>query len=117
MRTRLFEWATEQKLSMGELATMTGYSRRQLERARRRGAVPQEFQARVVLKLGDWARSLFFPEVSHDNHTVSVGCASAPALPPSPAPAKRTAPAKPNHTSGRAGTRTARPSGPSDEAA
>lgn len=72
MRTRLFDWAIEQGLSLAELAEMLGYSERQLYRIRD-GEYPvtEVFQARVVLRLGDWARSLFFDGVSEDSDTTT----------------------------------------------
>jgi hypothetical protein len=70
MRTRLFQWAAGQKLEMEDLAAMTGYTARHLYRIRALEEagepVPDEFQARVVLKLGDWARSLFLPGVPRE---------------------------------------------------
>lgn len=64
-QTRLFDWATEQGLTMSELARRIGYSRRHLYRIRS-GQTPitEEFVARVVLRLGERARSLFFCDVS-----------------------------------------------------
>lgn len=65
MRTKLFEWAEKQNLDLEYLAKKIGYSERHLKRIRDEGfPVTEEFQARVVLRMGDWARALFLPEVS-----------------------------------------------------
>lgn len=62
MRTRLFEWAEENGLSVRDLALRTGYSWRQLYRARadQEHYVTPAFRDRIVGRLGPWARSLFF---------------------------------------------------------
>jgi hypothetical protein len=73
VETRLFEWAEQQGLSQGALARMTGYSERQLRRVRDGRPVSEHFQATIVLRLGDWARSLFLPSVSQERD----GCARA----------------------------------------
>lgn len=68
MRTRLFEWAEERGMSVKELAEMLGYSWRQVYRISiGEYPVTEAFVGRVVLKLGDWARSLFFTDVSEDS--------------------------------------------------
>lgn len=67
MQTRLFEWAQDSDISMRELARLTGYSWRQLYRARSNPDryVTSVFRDRVVGAMGDWARALFFdPNVS-----------------------------------------------------
>jgi hypothetical protein len=62
MRTRLFDWARENGISMNGLARQTGYSWRQLYRARadQEHYVTPAFRDRIVGRLGPWARSLFF---------------------------------------------------------
>jgi hypothetical protein len=62
MRTTLFEWASEQGISMRRLARMTGYSERHLYRVWKEPGkfLNQGFADRVVGRLGEWARSLFF---------------------------------------------------------
>lgn len=73
MRTSLFEWAKEEGLTHKELAQKLGYSERQLYRIRDgHWPVSEAFMARVVLKLGNWARSLFFDEVSLKTDKTSV---------------------------------------------
>ncbi len=73
MRTSLFEWAKGEGLTHGELADKLGYSERQLYRIRDgHWPVSEGFMARVVLKLGDWARVLFFDDVSLENDGSSV---------------------------------------------
>lgn len=64
MKTRLFEWAEEQGLTLEELAEKTGYSTRHLYRIRDgEWPVTETFMARIILRLGEWARSLFFDEM------------------------------------------------------
>jgi transcriptional regulator with XRE-family HTH domain len=61
MRTTLFAWAEAQGLSVEELAQKVGYSVRHLLRIRKgEWPVTEAFVGRVVLRLGDWARCLFF---------------------------------------------------------
>lgn len=67
METKLFEWAKRQGISMCELARMTGYSRSHLYRVREQPKkyLSPVFADRIVGRLGEWARSLFLPEASH----------------------------------------------------
>ena len=65
MDTSLFEWAKDEGLDMKELATRVGVTWRHLYRIRK-GEYPvtENFRARVIFRLGDWARDLFFESVS-----------------------------------------------------
>lgn len=65
MRTTLFDWAAQKGLTIADLAACLGYSERHLLRMRD-GEYPvnEQFAGRVVLRLGDWARSLFLPAAS-----------------------------------------------------
>lgn len=68
MRTRLFEWAAERGLSIADLSDRLGYSERHLYRIKNNEwPVTEEFEARVVLRLGNWARDLFLPDVSNQD--------------------------------------------------
>jgi len=69
MRTRLFEWAQENGLSIRDLARRTGYSWRQLYRARanQERYVTPVFKDRVIGRLGPWAQSLFFDPSASSN--------------------------------------------------
>ena len=72
METRLFEWAKEEGLTMGDLAERLGYSERHLIRIRDgEWPVTDSFAGRVVLRLGESARSLFFASMSDDSDTLS----------------------------------------------
>ena len=63
MKTRLFEWAKEQGLSPQQLSTRAGYSERHLYRIKTgEWPVTEDFMARIVFRLGDWARELFYEE-------------------------------------------------------
>ena len=83
MRTRLFDWAEKQGLELTDLAQMTGYSERHLLRIKS-GEYPvnDAFRGRVVLALGDWARSLFLPGMSEHSDTVSEHAAEPPSAAP-----------------------------------
>jgi len=71
MRSTLFEWAEHEGIRMADLAERLGYSERHLWRIKAGDSpVTQQFMARVVLHLGEWARSLFLPEVSVDTDTM-----------------------------------------------
>ena len=72
METRLFEWADEQGIDLDQLAGMLGYSTRQLYRIKN-GEYPvtDSFRGRVILALGDVARSLFLTPVSEQLDIVS----------------------------------------------
>jgi hypothetical protein len=62
--TKLFTWAAAQGLTMNELARLTGYSRWHLAKIKNnRYPVTETFVSRVVLRLGEWSRSLFLPLV------------------------------------------------------
>lgn len=76
MRTRLFEWAAREGISTERLAAMLGYSERHMYRLKAKPeAVPETLAARAVLRLGDWARTLFLPAVSVGNvHNDSNDC-------------------------------------------
>ncbi|OPZ82991.1 MAG: hypothetical protein BWY76_02492 [bacterium ADurb.Bin429] len=76
MRTRLFEWAAREGISTERLAAMLGYSERHMYRLKARpDDVPETLAARAVLRLGDWARTLFLPAVSVGNvHNDSNDC-------------------------------------------
>lgn len=79
MRTSLFEWAKDAGLTHRELAQRLGYSERQLYRIRDgHWPVSEGFMARVVLKLGDWARVLFFDDMSLTTDETSVPTQEAP---------------------------------------
>lgn len=74
MRTTLFEWAEAQGLSLDDLAEKLGYTTRQLYRIRA-GEYPvtETFAGRVILRLGEEARGLFFcDETSVENDTSAV---------------------------------------------
>jgi transcriptional regulator with XRE-family HTH domain len=72
MKTRLFEWAKEQRLTLEELSEKTGYSTRHLYRIREgEWPVTEAFMARVVLRLGEWSRSLFLEPVSDETDDTS----------------------------------------------
>ena len=65
MQTRLFEWASEHGLTVHDLAPMLGYSERQLYRIRDgHYPVTEVFMGRVIYRLGEDARSLFFAGAS-----------------------------------------------------
>lgn len=65
MQTTLFDWAQQANLSLEDLAEMTGYSVRHLYRIRDGDwPITEAFIGRIVLRLGDWARSLFFSATS-----------------------------------------------------
>jgi transcriptional regulator with XRE-family HTH domain len=68
MQTTLFDWAASKGLTLADLAARLGYSERHLMRIRD-GEYPvnEQFAGRVVLRLGDWSRSLFLPPVSVEN--------------------------------------------------
>ena len=68
--TTLFEWAKDQGLSIEALADRLGYSARHLYRIQA-GVQPvtDAFVGRVVLRLGEWARSLFLVTVSENSDT------------------------------------------------
>ncbi len=86
MRTKLFEWAERQGFGIADLAGMTGYSERHLLRIRDEGfPVSEAFQARVVLRMGDWSRSLFLPSVSEPPDSLAGQTATAPAQAPAAA--------------------------------
>ena len=74
METRLFEWAQEQGIDLDQLSAMLGYSTRQLYRIKN-GEYPvtDSFRGRVILALGDVARSLFLTSVSENLDRVSEG--------------------------------------------
>jgi hypothetical protein len=76
METRLFEWASSQGISTEKLAEMLGYSARHMYRLKASPKdVPEALAARTVLRLGDWARSLFLPSVSVENrHDGTIEC-------------------------------------------
>lgn len=65
MKTKLFEWAKNNGYSLKELAVLTEYTERHLERIEA-GEYPvnKAFRSRIIYSLGDWARSLFLAEVS-----------------------------------------------------
>ncbi len=94
MRTKLFEWADRQGFDLKDLAEMTGYSERHLRRIRDEGfPVTEDFQAAVVFKMGDWARSLFFAAMSPAGDAGAPERDSGPAAePPSAAPGRVSAP-------------------------
>ncbi len=63
MKTSLFDWAYHQGLSLGQLSEMTGYTREHLSRIKHgRWPITEQFVARIVLRLGDWAREMFYDE-------------------------------------------------------
>jgi len=68
VKTSLFEWAKNEGLSMEALGERLGLSWRHLYRVRS-GEYPvtENFRARVVYRLGDWARRLFFGSVSEQS--------------------------------------------------
>ena len=73
MRTTLFKWARENDMSMPNLAARLGYSERHLCRIRDGDwPVTKAFAGRVVLALGDWARSLFPSDVSTKLDSVPI---------------------------------------------
>ena len=74
METRLFEWAEEQGIALNQLSAMLGYSTRHLYRIKN-GEYPitDSFRGRVILRLGDVARSLFLAPVSENLDRVSEG--------------------------------------------
>lgn len=65
MKTTIFEWAERQGYTLQDLAKMTGYTDRQLRRIKN-GYLPvsEAFAGRVILRMGEWARSLFLYSVS-----------------------------------------------------
>ena len=72
-RTKLFEWAKEQGMTLKKLSEITGYSVRHLMRIRDgEWPITEAFIGRIVLRLGDEARSLFFLEPMHENDTLKV---------------------------------------------
>lgn len=72
IRTRLFDWAQGQGLGLAELSELTGYSERHLMRIRDgHYPVTDSFRGQVILRMGDWARSLFLPQMS-DTSDVSA---------------------------------------------
>lgn len=75
MRTTLFEWASKQGISMRELSRMTGYSERHLYRVWKNPGqfLNQGFADRVVGRLGEWARSLFFDASVSPKETDRLG--------------------------------------------
>lgn len=71
-KTTLFEWARAQGWSRTELARRLGYSRRHLLRIEEgEQEITDQFIGRVVLRLGEEARSLFFRSVSQNSDEVA----------------------------------------------
>lgn len=63
MITTLFDWANTHGYDLDSLGDLLGYSGRHLRRIRDgEQPVTPAFAGRVVLVLGEWARSLFVSE-------------------------------------------------------
>jgi len=86
MKTRLFEWAEKEGLTMQELAQITGYSRFHLSKIKH-GKYPltEAFVAKIVLNMGDWARTLFLPGVPPSGRTRQPSGSTSPRIPAEPA--------------------------------
>lgn len=100
MRTRLFDWAKSQGLSMEDLSSMTGYSARHLHRIKS-GEYPltRRFAAQVVFNMGDWARSLFFPDMPHGSVMAPESTGTSSRIPAEPAPVRSESGSSPSETS------------------
>jgi hypothetical protein len=75
MKTTLFDWAEKNGYGLVALGKLLGYSARHLRRVRDgEQPVTPAFAGRVVLVLGEWARSLFLDPMPLDsNETVLLG--------------------------------------------